>query len=300
MSVKIVNLGSPFRWLAEAVLLARAHPRVLFGAAAYLLLVALLPTLLQLMAGSAIQSSVMVRTVLQVVFTLTALVVLPPMTGGLYRLVHELHHGRPGKASDVFAVFQEGSATRRLILSNLAFMLVMIVAIVGLAFAFGGQELLGYFSAISALKPGTTELPPVPPGLLPLIGVMGLLMVLINTAKELATMQVALAGRDPATAIGQGFKAAALNFGALLLFFVPVAILAFIAATVLVLVLALLATALTMLHPMIAALLIMPVSLAIGLVAYSLIFVFFYQAWLDTLAEGESTLAAAPEHQIEV
>lgn len=303
MTVKIVALGAPFRWLADAVALARANPRPLFGAGAWLLLVALAPTLLQLLAGAAIQTSTAVRTVLQLVFTLTALVVLPPMTGGLYRLVHALREGRGGQAADVFQVFRDSSATRRLVLNNLAFMLVMILLIVGLSFAFGGQELLAYFSTISTLKPGTTQLPPMPDGLLPLIGVLMLLMILINSAKELATMQVALAARDPLTAIGQGFKAAALNFGALLLFFVPVALLGFLVASIFMLVAALLATALAMLHPALAVLLIMPVTLAVGLIAYSMIFLFFYQAWIDMLADGETVAPATtspPDHHIEV
>lgn len=303
MTVKVVALGAPFRWLADAVAQVRANPRPLFGAGAWLLLVALLPTLLQLLAGAAIQTSTVLRTVLQLVFTLTALVVLPPMMGGFYRLVHALREGRPGNAADVFAVFRDSAATRRLVLNNLAFLLVMIVVIVGLSFAFGGQELLAYFSTISTLKPGTTQLPPMPDGLLPLIGVLMLLMILINTAKELATMQVALAGRDPLSAIGQGFKAAALNFGALLLFFVPVALLGFIVASLFMLVAALLATALALVHPALAALLIMPVTLAVGLVAYSMIYVFFYQAWLDMLADGEPSAAAPgtpPAHHIEV
>lgn len=300
MTVKIVGLGTPFRWLAEAATLARANPRVLFGAGAYLLLIALLPTVLQVLAGAAVQTSTVIRTVLQLVFTLTALIVLPPVMGGFYRLVHALREGRPAKATDVFSVFQDSTATRRLILNNLAFLLVMIAVIVGLAFAFGGQELLAYFSTVSTLKPGTTELPPVPEGLLPLVAVMGLLMVVISTAKELATMQVALTGRDPLTAIGEGFKAALLNFGALLVFFVPIAILAFISAMIFVLLAALLATVLAFLHPMIAALLIMPITLAAGLVLYALIYVFFYHAWRDTLADGDTATPPPPEHQIAV
>lgn len=297
MTVNTVSLGSPFRWLAEAFAMCRAHTRVLFGAASMLLFVAALPSVVQMLVEAAVQPSAGGRGVIQAVFTIIALLLFPPVVGGFYRLVHALHEGRPAHARDLFALFQDGPATLRLIVTNLIFVAVSLLAIVGLAAVVGGQELLEFLRAAAVLKPGATELPPVPDGMLILISVMLILALLIMTAQGLATAEVAITGRSPLAAVTAGFKLALRNLGTFLLFYLPLAVIAFIAFMILALVAALVGGMLSLASPTLAAVLLVPVALVFVLVVYALMFTFFYHAWRDTLGAGGE---AQPEHQIAV
>ena len=99
--------------------MCRAHPRIVFGAASLLMVVALLPSLLQLLLAAALQPSATARLVLQALFSVVSLIVFPPLVGGFYRLAHALHQGRPASPLDLFAMFRDTGAARQLIVTNL-------------------------------------------------------------------------------------------------------------------------------------------------------------------------------------
>jgi hypothetical protein len=286
MSGKTVSLGAPYRWLGESFAICRAHPRVIFGAAALLMAVALLPSVLQLLLETALRPSMAVRWVLQAVFSIMALIVFPPIVGGFYRITHALHEGRPANAFDLFAVFQDGAAALRLIVTNLIFVVISIVVLLGLALAFGGQPLLDFIRAMGELQPGATSLPPFPDGLMALMSMLMILGLVIMTAQGLATANVALSATPLLAATGVGFGAALRNIAAFLLFYIPLAVISFVVAMILVLVVALLAGMLSVVNPMLAAALIAPVSLVLVLLLYALMFTFYYHAWRDTLGPG--------------
>jgi hypothetical protein len=295
MSVKTVSLGAPYRWLGESVALCRAHPRVIFGAAFLLTLVALLPSLLQLLLETALKPSITTLWILQGLFTIITLVVFPPIIGGFYRMAHALHEGRPSNAMDLLAVFQDSVATRQLIVTNLIFVLLSIVLVLGLAYAFGGQDLIEFLRAMSALQPGARELPALPDGLLPLLSALMILIMVIMTAQGLANAQVALSGSLPFAAVGAGFGLALRNIGSFLLFYLPVAVVAFVLVLVAVLVAALVGMMLSVISPLLAAALFVPLSLVLVVLLYALMFTFFYFAWRDTLC---SVATVQPDHQL--
>lgn len=295
MTMKKVSLGGPYRWLGESFAMCRAHPRVLFGAGSLLMLVALLPSMLQLLLEAALHPSASVGWALQALFSLVSLILFPPVVGGFYRLVHALHAGQPANAFELFAVFRDATATRHLIVTNLVFILVSIVLLLGVALAFGGEALLEYLRALAALQTGATALPPFPEGLLPLLVVLLILGLVIMTAQGLATAQVAISGISPFAAIGAGFAVALRNIGSFLLFYLPLALVAFIAMLAFVLVAVLLGAMLSVVNPMLAAVLIAPVSMLLVLLMYALMFTFFYHAWRDTLGSDEITPS---DHQI--
>ena len=295
MSVKTVRLGAPYRWLGESVALCRAHPRVIFGAAFLLTLVALLPSLMQLLLETALKPSITVLWLLQGLFTIIGLVVFPPMVGGFYRLAHALQTGRPANAMDLLTMFQDGVATRRLIVTNLVFVLVSIVLVLGLAYAFGGQDLIEFLRAMSALQPGARELPPLPDGLLPLLSALMILVMVIMTAQGLAAAQVALSESLPFAAVGAGFGVALRNIGSFLLFYLPVAVVAFVLVMVAVLVAALVGMMLSLIHPLLAAALFVPLSLVLVVLLYAVMFTFYYFAWRDILC-SDATIQT--DHQL--
>jgi hypothetical protein len=296
MTVNTVSLGTPYRWLGEAFAACRAHTRVLLGAASLLVLVSLLPSLLQLLIEAALQPSLPARLVLQAVFLLIGLVLLPPVTGGFYRLLHALDQGQAATPGDVFAVFRDGATARRLIVTNLLFVLATIVVVVGLALAFGGTALVDYLRALSALQPGATTLPAFPSGLFSLLSVLAILAMVITTAQQLAAVQVALSERTPLAAAGDGLLVALRNIGAWLLFYLPLAVLGFVAMVVVALVVGLVGVMLSAVSPTMAGIVLVPVFLLLMLVMYALLFSFYYRAWRDTLGAG--TLPATSDHQI--
>ena len=296
MTAKKIDLAAPYRWLGEAFGLCRAHPRVLFGAGCLLTLVALLPSLLQMLIEAALQPSLPTRLVLQALFLVIGLVLLPPVSGGFYRLLHALHEGRPAMATDVFAVLRDSDAARRLIITNLFFVLLAVTLVVGLALAFGGAALFEYFRAMAALQPGATQLPALPPGLFWLISLLVILALVITTGQQLAAAQSALSTRAPLAAAGDGLRVALRNIGAWLLFYLPLGLLGFIAMVIVVLVVGLVFTLMSAINPMLAGVLLVPVFVLLMLVMYALMFAFYYLAWRETLG-GEATPAPSG-HQI--
>lgn len=295
MSKKSAGLGAAYGWFAQALALCRAHPRVLFGSASLLMMVALLPTILQLVAGAALQAFPALGTALQVLFSLTALVLMPPAVAGFYRIVQALDQGRAADVGDLFVVFKDAPMARRLILINLVFLLLVVVLVVGLAMAFGGQELLDFFRTVSTLQPGSSTFPPFPDSALALSAVLVILALLVNSAKELAALQAVLGGRLPGPAIGEGLAATLRNAGALLAFYLPMMLVGFVVALLFGVLAALIGMAVSLISPGLAVLLVLPLAMALVLVLYGLIYTFFYFAWQDTLGED----AVAPgEHQI--
>ena len=294
-----ITLGTPYRWLAEALALCRQHPAAFMGAASVMLVVGLLPTILQRVAASFLPQTLMLQAL---VYSLFSLLLLPPITGGFYRLAHAARQGKAVTMFDLFNVLSDGPAARRLVGTNLAFFFLLLLCVAAPVMALGGPELVAYLSALGNLQQGATQLPTMPAGLAPLLVGAALVTLVINTAKELAMAQASLAERSPLAATGDGFKVALRHAGAFVLFYVPVALLALLGFMAFALVAVLIGAVLSLISPMLSYLLIVPVAVAVGLAYYAIVFAFFYHAWRDTLApdglEKEST-AEPPAHQIE-
>lgn len=298
MSKVKVTLGTPYRWLGEAFALCRAHPGTFLGAASVMLIVSLLPALLQRLAATFLPNSLFVQGLIYVVFSL---LVLPPIVGGFYRIAQATHRGQPVSSRDVFAVLSDGPAMRRLIGTNLVFFFLLITFVLMPVVALGGEKLTAFLHALVSLQPGATQLPTMPEGLAPLLIGATLVAILINTAKALAMVQTSLTGATPLAATGAGFQVALRNVGAFLLFYLPVAALAFIGFMVFALVAVLVGAVLSLVNPLLGYLLVMPVAVLVGLAYYAVAFAFFYNAWRQTLADDASpVLPPGGEHQIEV
>ena len=261
--------AAPWRWLQQAAALLRAQPRVLGGATALLLSVALVPSLVQVaLSGASPQFA-------QVLAVLLSLLLYPPAVAGFFRVVHALVQGAPVQPSALFAAYGDAPALRRMVIANLLFVSGSLLVVTTLAWAFGGEELLQFLRELSALQPGAKQLPALPPGVLPLVVALLLFGAALVSAQGLAFAELALGGRPPLAAIGAALRVTARNFGALLLFYVPVAVLGFLAFMLVALVAVLLGTLLAMLSPSLGPLLVLLLSLVLVLVMYALLFTFF-------------------------
>lgn len=294
-----LGLATPYRWLGEALALCRAHIGLFLFAAATILLVSLLPAILERVAASLLPQTLIVQ---MVVYALFSLLILPPLTGGFYRLARATQRGQPVQPRQLFEVFEDGAAARRMVQTNLVFFFILLLGVVMPVAAIGGEPLAAYLRELSTLQQGAQTLPTMPEGTAALLSGAMLLALLINTAKELAMCQASLSERSPFAAVGDGFRIAFSHAAAFLLFYVPVAIIAFIGFLAFALAAVLLGAALSLISPMLTYVVIVPVAVAVGLGYYALVFAFFYRAWEDTLG-GDARVPpsqAQASHQIEL
>ena len=283
---------APWRWLQQAVALLRAQPRALVGATALLLAVALAPSVVQLALATA------APRLAQLLALALALLLFPPAVAGYFRFVHALARGEQPPPSAIFAVFADGATVRRMILAHLMFVSGALLVVTLLASLFGGEALFKFLEAMAALQPGAKTLPPLPPGMLPLLVVLLLFGAALVSAQALAYAEIALSGRAPLPAIAAGLRATARHFGILLLFYVPIAVFAFLAFMLVALVAVLLGGALQLLVPALAPVLVLVLSLLMVLAMYALLFTFFYYAWCE-LFDGAPPPASTPgTHEI--
>ena len=169
MSSPAPRPAQPFRWLADALQLVRAHAGLFLVAASSMLLIALLPALLQSFAASVLPNTLFVQAGIFVLFTV---LLLPPVTGGFYRLCDAAQRGQAVRPSQLFEVLADGPASARLVLVNLVFLLLLVLGVFMPVAAIGGAPLAEWMRemmivALAAQQPGGADaaaqaLPPMP------------------------------------------------------------------------------------------------------------------------------------------
>jgi len=283
---------APWRWLQQATALMGAHPRVIIGSTSLLLAVALAPSVVQGLLSSASPG------LAQLLAVLLYLLIYPPAVAGYYRVLHLLAQGAQPAPSALFSVFGDGAAVRRLVIANLIFVCGASLVVLALFQLFGGEALLQYLQQLSTLQPGAKQLPAMPAGAFPLVVAMGLLGAALMTAQGLAYCELALGPRPVLAAIGAALRLLARHFGVLLLFYVPMAVFAFLGFMLVALVAALLGTMLSVLSPALAPMLVLAAGLLVAMALYALVFCFFYFAWRELLGEIAAPPPPPPTHQI--
>lgn len=300
--MRTASLGTPYRWLGEAGTLLRRNPGALVGGSGLLLAIALLPSVLQLLlqqvapgAGAGAAS---------VVFSLLGLVLMPPALGGFFRLLRAVDQGAPAAPSAVTAMFRDGPVALRLIACNALFALLTLAVLAGVVALVGSDELLGYVRQLASIKPNATpaDVPAMPPGTLPLVGLMLLVALFVTTAQQLAAAQIALAGRAMLAASGDGVAATLRHLPALLLFFLPVLLVATLLTLLAALVASVIVLALGMLSPVLATLALVVVALLVLVPMYALLLAFFYCAWRELFGGARRSTDRLPPapHEIAI
>ena len=193
-------------------------------------------------------------------------------------------------------MFGDRQAVRQLILANLIIASGALLVVSLLAHALGGDALIAFLQELSALKPGTKRLPALPPGALPLVVSLLIFGAALVSAQGLAYAELALGRRGPLAAIGAALRTTLRNFGALLLFYVPVVVLGFLLFMLVLLVAMLIGSMLSLLSAAFAPAVVLACSLLLALLMYALLFTFFYYAWRELF--GEVPPAPVPVHQI--
>ncbi|MHC9083629.1 hypothetical protein ACYX7E_01190 [Luteimonas sp. RIT-PG2_3] len=305
MTTRALGPAAGWSWLAKAINLGRGNPKAVIGAIALLAVIALIPSLLQVL----LQQLLPVETVMVMagVMTLVMIVVYPLLIGGVLRVIHAVERGVPTRAGAVFDTFKPSDDRARLIGFGVVMaviyiaMFVVVVSLFGKGFMAWYMEVIQISADFSAA--GDASKPPVYP---PAPDGMGTMMALLMAfglyfggVYAIGFGQVALAGRSLKQALSDGFAGSLKNL-------LPIIVLAAISffgmialSFVLVLVGGILALIGGLIHPAVAVLLVMPLYLAMLLVVYMVMFGVMYHLWRDTCADPAQP-PALPPNQVEL
>lgn len=288
--------GAGWSWLKQAINLGRNNPRALFGAAALLMLVAIVPSLLQVIAQRVFPGTQAMLWILGISM-LVMLVVYPLLIGGFFRVIDATERGRPTHATALFDPFRAGPARGRLIGFGLLMSLVYFVAFGAILAAFGGDVVSWYMQVISATQQATPGTPPVlpamPSGVGTVFGLGMLLMMFLGGVYSIGFGQVALTDRSVGGALADGFAGTIKNVLPLLVLAVVAVVGMLGVAIVLGLGLALLMGLGSLVHPLLGVLLALPVYLAFLVAMYVVMFGVMYFLWRDVTGAYTTDAAAS-------
>ena len=304
MSPNAVAMAAPFRWLAKAFDVGRRNPKALFGAIALALAVVFAISVLQMILQAAAQGAGAGTgvAVVMAVTTVISWLVMPPLFGGLFRVLDATDRGRPVVATDVFNAFARGQGGKRLVLTNLVYSLAYLAFLALMLATSLGQFLREYFAIALAVPPGGQ---PDQAALLALIQstsptaflwlpVAVLVIGAWMHASMLALATAALREASVAECVVAGLLAVARNV--LPLLGISLAVLAggFVLGLLLVLVLALLVGLLSLLSPVLGVVVMLPLMAALMLAMYALMFGFYYHGWREIFGGAGGVAPATP------
>lgn len=293
MQTRSMGPGAGWNWLARAVNLGRNNPKALFGAAALVMVVALVPSLVQQLALLVLgpQSAQAVLGI-AVAGMLVMIVVFPLLIAGFLRVIDDAENGRPTRAAAVFDTFRAGNGRGRIIGTGILLMLVYM-ALVALVLWGAGREVAAWYwevlSAAQSVSPGETPVfPPMPEGVGRVVGLMLLVMMLSGGLYAIGFGQVALGGRSATGALADAAAGTLKNVLPLLVLTVLGIVALMLASIVVVLVVAVLMLVGSMVHAAVGAALAIPVYVAFMVIMYVVMFGVMYFIWRDVCGPGQA------------
>lgn len=294
MTTRTVGAGHGWKWIVQGVNVGRANPRAVYGATAVVALLALVPNvlqaILQLTLGLDPASQIMVIGAT----SLVSIAVYPLLIGGVLRVIDAVEHGRPARPTDVFSTFKDGNAGR-LVGFGVLMGVLYIATFYALVSAFGDGVMDWYMEILTISQemgaqsaPATPpELPLPPAGIGPLMALAIFFGVYYATVYALGLGQVALGGRPVMQAFTDGLGGALRN----VLPVIVAAVIAMAGGFALMLAFAMVVTIIgvvaSLVHPGLAALLVLPLYLVLLLVLYIVMFGAMYAMWRDVCAPAD-------------
>lgn len=297
MQTRAKGPGAGWSWLAGAVNLGRHNPKALFGAAALLMVVALVPSILQAIAAEFIGPQVAVWVA--AVGVVLMVVVFPLMICGFLRVIDDAEHGRSTRALAVFDTFRADQDRGRII--GLGVLLFLIYAcLIALVFGFAGREVLDWYlqvmAAAQSATPGTPPVvPPMPEGMGRVFALSLLVMMITGGLYAIGFGQVALNRRGVGGAMADAITGTLKNVLPLLVLTLLGLVGMIAAMLVLLLVLMVLFLVGNLVHPLAGLVLAVPVYVAFLVMLYVVMLGVMYFIWRDVCGPAEST--PAPDNQ---
>jgi hypothetical protein len=298
MTTRVVGPAKGWDWLMRAVNLGSQNARALFGAAAWLMAIALVPTLVQMLLQKAMPESTAMVGVVMGFTLLYSVIVMPPATAGLWRVIHAVETGAPVRAAALFDGYRQNPG--KMIGLSIVLLVLAILVLGGALALFGGHFLQGFeefvVAAQSASATGKPQIPPLPDGFGTLLGLLVIFGLFFNGVYALSFGQAALGGRGIGEAIRDGIAGTFKNLLPLLVLLVVVLVAGLVAMVAVVLVMGLLTVVGGLIHPAVAVLLVVPVYLALLVAIYVVAFGVMYYMWRDICGDAATPLASPADH----
>jgi hypothetical protein len=285
-----------FGWLKRGINVGYGNPKALFGGAAFLLVLCLLPTLVTMpMQYGALRAGTQPDpATFGWIMAISAIggLLLVPLYAGYMRLIDAAERGLPTRASDIFQPYRQGDALR-LVGYGLAMAVVYIVAFGAVVVATGGGIARWYMQVLSAQanhQPPPTTLPGGFGVAIALFLVLGLFMIGVYA---ISLGQVALRGRSVFGAIGDGVVGALKNLLPLLVFVVSLVLSWVVLALVVMLLVGLLVLLGKLVGTWLATALVIVLYGAMMLMLFAVMFGVMYYLWRDVCGDDDGVPAAA-------
>lgn len=295
MTTRATGPGAGFRWLISAVNLGSRNARAIFGAAALLVVMALIPSAVQLALGAVAGDSSFIVLAGVGLSLLYSLIVMPPLIGGFLRLIHSAETGQPTRPTDLFALLQDRAEALRMIGLMLLMLAFVVLVIVVFGLIFGVEFLNGLITMMQDMEnmqgQANPQMPAIPDGFGTFVGLAVLLGLFLNGLYSIAVGQVALGRRPVFGAFGDGIVGTAKNLLPLLVLLIVVIVAGFLAMLVIGLVAMIIGFIGGMIHPVVAVVLIAPIYIGLMIAIYVISFGIMYYMWRDICGDG---IPAAP------
>lgn len=306
MTTRTVKAEAGWRWLVQAINLGRNDPKAVFGAIALVALAAVAPSVVQTVLQRFFGLGAEATTVLVGAIWLLSMTLYPLLFGGMLQVIDAAEHGRPTRASAVFAPFRAGSHGLRLVGFGVLSSLLYLAAFMLVVAAFGKDFIRWYWELITAAQDAQQDgAPPaalakgleLPENFAIVVTLSGVLGLFLGSVYAIGLGQVAIAGRSIGAALADGIGGALKNLLPLLVLALlgSIGMFALMMAMGMVM---LLGGVLSMLSTTLAMLLMLPLYFGILLLLYVLMFGVMYFMWRDIC--GEPAAAIPPNDRVEL
>jgi hypothetical protein len=298
-------------WLKRGINLGRHNARAVFGAAAIMMFVGLLPSVIQLIVLSILKPDANGAVIVAAGANVLSIIVLSPFIGGFLRLIDATENARPASAGDIFQPLRQGGDAGRLIGFGLLMTLYYVIIGVALVTVFG-DGLIEWMTKVMTLQQAAGEtpidpsqVPDAPEGLGRLLGLGSILFLFLSGVYAIGFGQVALGGRPVRQAMADGVIGTAKNLLPILLLAIVIVLASIPVGLVLLVVLSIVTVVGGAIHPVLAASLVLPLYLALMIVLYVIMFGVMYYLWRDVCGPTDVQGNGAPppnanNHQIEL
>ncbi len=306
MTTRAVGPGRGWGWLQQAINLGRHNPKAIFGAAALMAVVALIPSVLQIVLQLVFKESPSAIVAVMAITTVVSMIVTALLIGGLLRVIHAAENGQPTHATAIFDTFRDGHLRSRLIGFGVLMMVIYLGVFVAVISLFGQDFMRWYWELITsaqALQAGAAAVPPpnladMPEGLGRVMAVGALFALFMGGVYAIGFGQVALADRRVGEAFADGLRGASKNV-------LPIVVLATVSVLgmlVLTLGVVLVAGIITLIAGMIskalALVLLVPIYFGMILLIYVVMFGVMYFMWRDICADAPSAPLRADQLEV--
>ena len=304
MQMKVKGPGAGWHWLVSAVNLGRHNAGALFGAAAMLMGLALLPSVLQvLVAELAGPGNVTAAMAVSAIVMLVFIVVFPLLMAGFLRIIHATETGQPTRAMALFDVSRDQGMRGRVIGIGLLLLLVYLV-LLALVLGLAGRGVVAWYVELISLAQGATPgstpaLPEMPEGMGRVMALMMLVAMFTGGIYSIGFGQVVLNGRRVGEAFSDALVGTLKNVLPLLVLTVLGLVGMLVAALAIGLAVAFLVVLGSLVSPVLGMLLAVPVYAAFLLAIYVVMFGVMYFIWRDVCGDAAPSDPGAPMAGIE-